>query len=95
MASDLQFCGYINLLITDAVFGRKMAHKLAWYSRDGKTVNLIVYLIVNRRLAGSIQDTRLYRSAFIDVKSKDHHLVVSRVHLRAEISEGQLPLGKL
>ena len=50
-----------------------MAHKLTWYSRDGKTANLIDYVIVNRRLAGSIQDTRVYRSAVIDVKSKDHH----------------------
>ena len=45
------------------VFGRKMAHKFTWYShsRDGKTANLIDYVIVNRRLAGSIQDTRVYR----------------------------------
>ena len=59
-----------------------MAHKLTWYSRDGKTANLIDYVIVNRRLAGSIQDTRVYRSAGIDVKSKDHHLVVSKVNLK-------------
>ena len=59
-----------------------MAIQLTWYSRDGKTANIIDYVIVNRRLAGSIQDTRAYRSAVIDVKSKDHHLVVSRVNLK-------------
>jgi hypothetical protein len=59
-----------------------MAYKLTWYSRDGKTANLIDYVIVNRRLAGSIQDNRVYRSAVIDVKSKDHHLVVSKVNLK-------------
>ena len=53
-----------------------MAHKLKRYSRHGKIANFIDYAIVNRRLAGSIQDTRVYRSAAIDVKSKDHHLVV-------------------
>ena len=78
----LQFCRYNNLVITNTVFGHKMAHKLTWYSRDGKTANLIDYVIVNRRLAGSIQDTRVYRSAVIDVKSKDHHLVVSKVNLK-------------
>ena len=73
----LPFCRYNNLVITNTVFGYKIAHQLTWYSRDGKTVNLLNYAIANRRLAGSIQDTRAYRSAVIDVKSKDHHLVVS------------------
>ena len=76
----LQFSRYNNLFITNAVF--KMSHKLTWCSCDGKTANLIDYVIVNRRLAGSIQDTRVYRSAVIDVKSKDHHLVVPRVNLK-------------
>jgi len=49
-----------------------MAHTLTWYSHDGKTANLIDYIIVNWKLAGSIQDTTVYRSAIIDVKSKDH-----------------------
>ena len=47
----LQFCRYNNVVITNAVFGHKMAHKLTWYSRDCKTANLIEYVIVNRRLA--------------------------------------------
>ena len=59
-----------------------MAHKLTLYSHDGKIANLIDYFVVNRRLAGSVQDTRVSRSAVIDVKSNDHHLVVSRVNLK-------------
>ena len=47
-----------------------MAHNLTWYSRDGKTSNLIDYVIVNQRLAGSMQGSRKYRSAVIDFKSK-------------------------
>ena len=50
------------------VFGHKMAHKLTWYSRDGKTANLIVYVIVNRRLAGSIQDTKVFRGVLLMLK---------------------------
>ena len=64
------------------MFGYKMAHKLTWYSRFGNTADLIGYFIVNRRLAGSIQDTRVFRSGIIDVKSKDNHLVESRVNLK-------------
>ena len=58
-----------------------MSHKLIWYSYDGKTANIIDYGIANRRLTGSIQDTSVYRSRVVDVKSKDHHVVVSRVNL--------------
>ena len=47
-----------------------MVHKITWYWLDGKTANLIDYIIVNQRLAGSIQDTRVYRSAVIDFKCK-------------------------
>ena len=77
------------------MFSDKMTHMLTWYSRDGKTANLIDYVTVNRRLAGSMQDTRVYKSgksAVIDVKSTDHHLVVSRVNLKLKFwKENYLP----
>ena len=60
-----------------------MAHKLTWISCHGKTV------VENQRLAGSIQDTRAYRSAVIDVKSRDHHLVGSRVNLNLKFRKGR------
>ena len=59
-----------------------MAHNLTWCSSDGKTTYLIDYVIVNRRLTGSIKDTRVYRCAVIDVKSKDHLLVMAKVNLK-------------
>ncbi|XP_065583719.1 craniofacial development protein 2-like [Artemia franciscana] len=43
----LQFCRYTILVITNTVFGHKMAYKLTWNSRDGKTVKLIDYVIVS------------------------------------------------
>ena len=89
MATDfLQFWKYNNLVITNTVFDHKMAHKLTWYSRDGKTANFIDYVIVNWRLAGSIHDTKVYKSAVIDVKSKDQHLVVSMVTLWLKFRKG-------
>ena len=69
-----------KIQVNTTVFSHKIPHKLSGYSRDGKIANLIDYVIVNRRLAGSIQDTRVYRSAVIAVKSEDHHLVVSKVN---------------
>ena len=64
------------------MFGHRMTLKLAFFVHDGKTPNLFDYFIVNRRLAGSIKDTRVRRSAIIDVISKYHNLVVSRVNLK-------------
>jgi len=90
----LQFYRYNNLVVTNTVLGYKMAHMLTWYSRDGKATNLIDYVIVNRRLAGSIQDTWVYRSFVIDVKIKDHQLVVSRVNLKLKFRKGNyLPVN--
>ena len=65
-----------------------MAHKLTLYSRDGMTAKLIDYVIVNWGLAGLIQDARVYRSAVINVKSKDCHLVLSRVNLKLKFLNG-------
>ena len=48
---------------------------------------------MNRRLAGSVKDNRVYRNAFIDVKSKDHHLVVSRINLKLTSRKGNYLLG--
>ena len=93
----LQFSRYNHLIKTNTVFGQKMAHKLTWYSCDGKTANLIEYVIVNRRLAGykilAMQDTRVYRSAVIDIKSKDYHLVVSRGNLKQKFRNGNYLTG--
>ena len=59
-----------------------------------KTANLIDYVIVKSRLTGSIQDTSVYKSAFIDVKSKDHNLVMSWVNLKLKFRKGSLTTSK-
>ena len=50
--------------------------------------NLIDYVKINQRLVGSIQDARVYRSAVIDIKTKDHHVVVSWVNLKLKFWNG-------
>ena len=89
----MKFCRCNNLVNDDTMSVRKMAHKLTWYSRDDKTANLIEYVIVNRGLAGSVQDARVCRSAVIDVKSKDNHLVVSRINLKLKFRKSNYPPG--
>ena len=72
----LEFCICNNLVITNKVLGHEIPHKLR-HSLDGKIANFIYYVILNRRLEGGIQDTRVDKSAVIDAKSKNHYLVVS------------------
>ena len=42
-----------------------------WYV----TTNLVDYVIVNKSLTNSIQNTRVHEGVVIDAKSKDHNLV--------------------
>ena len=65
-----------------------MAHNVTCYSHDSKTANSIDQVIVNRRLEGSVQDKRVHRSAVIDVKSKDQHLVLSKANLKLKFRKG-------
>ena len=65
-----------------------MTYELTWYSGDDLTANPVDYVVVNRRLAGSVKDTRVYLSAVIDVKSKYHHLVVSKVNVKLKFQKG-------
>lgn len=90
----LRFCMYNKLVITNTVFRHKKVHKVTWYSRDNKTTNLIDYVIVNRRLASSVKDTRVYRSAVIDSASNDHRLVISKLSLRFKSRKGNYMIGK-
>ena len=83
-----QFYRHNNLVITNTVFGHKTANKLTCYSRDGKRAKLIGYFIVNRRLGGLMQDTMVYRRAVINVKSKGHYLLLSRVNLKLKFRKG-------
>ena len=50
----LQLCRYNNLIIASSVFGQEITINLARQSYDDKT-KLADYVIVNRRLVGSIR----------------------------------------
>ena len=75
----LELCCNNNLCITNTQFIQKSCRKLTWISPDGKTENLIDYIITREEWLSSVKKTRVYRSAEID---SDHHLVVSEIKIK-------------
>jgi len=67
-------------MITNTRFKQtKPNRKWTWESPDRKTHNLIDYIIVNKKLMGSVRNSRAFPSA--DVGS-DHQLVMVNIRLK-------------
>jgi len=62
-----------KLKITNSFYRHKGIHKFTWEARGTKSI--IDYIIINDRLKGSIEDTRVFRGSEID---SDHKLVESK-----------------
>lgn len=77
----LEFCSQNNLCITNTQFIQKPIRKMTWKSPDGKTENLIDYIITREEWMTSVKKTRVYRSAEID---SDHNLVVAEIKIKLE-----------
>ena len=75
----LELCCNNNLCVTNTQFIQKPGRKLTWTSPDGKTENLIDYIITREEWLTSVKKTRVYRSAEI---GSDHYLVVSEVKIK-------------
>ena len=84
----LLFWRYYNLGVANTTSGDKIAPKLEGCSHNCNTGNLSGYDIVNWRLAGFKQHTRIYRSVAINVITKYYHLVVSRAILNLSFRMG-------
>lgn len=54
-------------------------HKSTWKSPDGKTVNQIDHLLIDREHRSNILGIRSYRGANVD---SDHFLVLAKLHCR-------------
>lgn len=54
-------------------------HKGPWKSPDGKTINQIDHVLVDKRYASHILDVRTKRGANID---SDHFLVIAKVRAK-------------
>ena len=62
-------------------------HKATWKSPDGRTVNQIGHVMVNRCMRTSVLDTRVMRGA--DVYS-DHHMVRTKIRLKLRKNRGKI-----
>ncbi|XP_055623636.1 uncharacterized protein LOC129767047 [Toxorhynchites rutilus septentrionalis] len=74
-----EFCGNNNMVIGGSLFPHRLAHKVTWVSRDGRTENQIDHICIPRKWRRSLLDVRNKRSADI---ASDHHLVIAEIRLR-------------
>ena len=79
------FCSTSGLIITGTIFPQKDIFKQTYRSPDGRRVNQIDYILVNRMIR-TILDTRVMRGA--DVYS-DHHLVRTSISLKLARPDGR------
>ena len=89
----LDFCYANNLCITNTKFKQaKASRRWTWESPDQKTHNLIDYIIVSRKLMGSVRNSRSFPSA--DVGS-DHQLVMANIRLKLKVKKQETRIKKV
>ena len=88
-----EFCTSNDLVIGGTIFPHKMIHKTTWTSPDGKTVNQIDHITIDRKWRRSLLDVRVMRGA--DAAS-DHHLVIAslKIKLKAYRDQAERPSRK-
>jgi hypothetical protein len=76
----LHFCKENKMVITNSHFIHKKCRKVTWRSADGRTENLIDYVIIKMKDLRCVLNTRAYKAAELD--GTDHSLVVSELKLK-------------
>jgi endonuclease/exonuclease/phosphatase family metal-dependent hydrolase len=72
----INFATSKNLIVKSTMFQDQNIHKYTWTSPDGKTVNQIDHILVDRRRHSNVLDARSFRAADCD---SDRYLVVVKV----------------
>ena len=75
----IEFCRDSDLVITNTLFKHRPRRKTSWTSPDGKTKNLIDYILVSRRWKTSVLNTVTLAGGDFD---SDHSLVMSKFKTR-------------
>ena len=75
----LILCLNNNCIIAGTIFPHKNIHKLTWKSPDGRTINQIDHVTINKKWRRSLLDVKVYRSADV---SSDHYMLFAKVKLK-------------
>ena len=70
----LEFCRDNDLFVTNSMFKHRKRRKATWISPDGKTINLIDYVLISKRWKSSVTNTTALPGGDFD---SDHVLVMS------------------
>ena len=54
-------------------------HKLTWKSPDGRTINQIDHIIINKKWRRPLLDVKVYRGADV---SSDHYMLLAKIKLK-------------
>ena len=87
----LEFAKFNDLVLTNTLHPEKPSWKATWHSPDGKTHNMIDYILINKRFQSSVNlaQTRTFPGADI---GSDHDLVLISVRLKLKkMRKGKFP----
>ena len=73
---QVDFCLNNNCIIGGTTFPHKNIHKLTWKSPDGRTINQIDHVIINKKRRRSLLDVKEYRGADV---SSDHYMLFAKL----------------
>lgn len=77
----ISFASSKNMVISNTTFPHKKIHKRTWRSLDGKTINQIYHVLIQRRFRSCIVEVRSYRGADCDT---DHFLLISKFKIKLQ-----------
>jgi exonuclease III len=80
----LEFCCVNQLCISNTYFPHKPSRKWTWAHPNGRSKNMIDYIMINRRWKNSILDCRSFPSADAGT---DHQLLICKLRLKLKCTQ--------
>ena len=68
----LEFAKFSDLVLTNTLHPQKQSWKASWYSPDGKTHNMIDYILINKRFQSSVNlaQTRTFPVSYRQISAE-------------------------